>query len=426
MARFSQAFLQGLLQPSYQQGLFEAARGVGQTPGLMRMEQQRQQQLDTIKNITSVSNQGVAAAQAADLGGLNASIKSLQQQAQSAPTVEVANAINDQLTTLQSMVPQTKKMASLNSVNQLEVARQAAKTPEQKREIERIMERVARESGNSTEGILGRTDTEIQTGKTRVEGQIRETFYAIPADKRKEYIRGIEQNGFGEIASILEARELEREADQIKIDEAKTSVELARTPLPTSGLKKRIKSLPDSQEKTDLLDRIEAAESRNIKEGQAFMPGERQRLGDELTSINDGITRAAGREDQANLVVNRQIQDDIRTLQSRRAMITIDDDEVEERAREIRNKKPYGRRGTVKDNLSAARKELLEERQTAIDKQIKVLEATLRGESIDEKDDAEQNTTYTEAQEALINANMKQYNKSREEVIEALTKKGKL
>jgi hypothetical protein len=40
MARFSQAFLQGLLQPTYQQGLFEAARGLGQTPGVMRMQRE--------------------------------------------------------------------------------------------------------------------------------------------------------------------------------------------------------------------------------------------------------------------------------------------------------------------------------------------------------------------------------------------------
>jgi hypothetical protein len=42
MARFSQTFLQGLLEPTYQQGLFEAARGVGQTPGIMRMQQERE------------------------------------------------------------------------------------------------------------------------------------------------------------------------------------------------------------------------------------------------------------------------------------------------------------------------------------------------------------------------------------------------
>jgi len=42
MAKFSQAFLQSLLQPSYQEGLFTAARGIGQAPAL-RMQQQQQQ-----------------------------------------------------------------------------------------------------------------------------------------------------------------------------------------------------------------------------------------------------------------------------------------------------------------------------------------------------------------------------------------------
>jgi hypothetical protein len=44
MARFSQAFLQGLLQPTYQQGLFEAARGLGQTPGIMRMQRREEEE----------------------------------------------------------------------------------------------------------------------------------------------------------------------------------------------------------------------------------------------------------------------------------------------------------------------------------------------------------------------------------------------
>jgi len=42
MAKFSQTFLQSLLQPSYQEGLFTAARGIGQAPAL-RMQQQQQQ-----------------------------------------------------------------------------------------------------------------------------------------------------------------------------------------------------------------------------------------------------------------------------------------------------------------------------------------------------------------------------------------------
>ena len=44
MARFSQTFLQGLLQPTYQQGLFEAAKGLGQTPGIMRIQQQQKEE----------------------------------------------------------------------------------------------------------------------------------------------------------------------------------------------------------------------------------------------------------------------------------------------------------------------------------------------------------------------------------------------
>lgn len=44
MAKFSQAFLQGLLQPSYQQGLFEAAKGLGQTPGIMALNRQQKEE----------------------------------------------------------------------------------------------------------------------------------------------------------------------------------------------------------------------------------------------------------------------------------------------------------------------------------------------------------------------------------------------
>lgn len=42
MAKFSQAFLQGLLQPSYQQGLFTAAQQAGQLPAQMRQIQEEE------------------------------------------------------------------------------------------------------------------------------------------------------------------------------------------------------------------------------------------------------------------------------------------------------------------------------------------------------------------------------------------------
>ena len=43
MAKFSQALLQGLLNPTYQQGLFEAARNVGQAPGIFGLQKKREE-----------------------------------------------------------------------------------------------------------------------------------------------------------------------------------------------------------------------------------------------------------------------------------------------------------------------------------------------------------------------------------------------
>ena len=54
MARFSQTFLQGLLQPSYQQGLFEAAQGLGQTPGIMALNRQQKEDAERMKRMTPV------------------------------------------------------------------------------------------------------------------------------------------------------------------------------------------------------------------------------------------------------------------------------------------------------------------------------------------------------------------------------------
>jgi hypothetical protein len=56
MARFSQTFLQGLLQPSYQQGLFEAARSVGQTPGIMRMEKEEKQEKAKLQSLLTTGD----------------------------------------------------------------------------------------------------------------------------------------------------------------------------------------------------------------------------------------------------------------------------------------------------------------------------------------------------------------------------------
>jgi len=59
MAKFSQTFLQGLLQPSYQEGLFTAARGIGQAPQMRALQQQQQQQRQQLAGIDTNSPEGL-------------------------------------------------------------------------------------------------------------------------------------------------------------------------------------------------------------------------------------------------------------------------------------------------------------------------------------------------------------------------------
>jgi len=59
MAKFSQAFLQGLLQPSYQQGLFTASQQAAQLPAQLQQQKQVQQQKMTIDQAIASGNKGI-------------------------------------------------------------------------------------------------------------------------------------------------------------------------------------------------------------------------------------------------------------------------------------------------------------------------------------------------------------------------------
>lgn len=418
--RLSSAVLGGLARPDFAQ---DAGTAIGQAMLGPENRRKEREKLEAITGIATATNAGVAASQMSDLAGLNKSISDLQSRLAATTDATIASEITKQIGTLQGLVPQTRKGAALNSVNALEAARQAAETPEQARNIENIMERVARESGNSTEGIIGRTDLEIKTQRTREEQAITDNFYAVPKENREAYLKSVEAKGFGQIASILEARELEREADQIKIDEARDNAALSRTPLPVAGLRKRIEALPDSQEKTDLLERIEVAEGQNIKEGETFEPGQRKQLADQLSGINDSITRAAGRQDQARLIVERQTEDEIQRLQRDLTRIKVDDDEVEEEARRLEKDKG-GITTDYKDFMAEARQSLEDKTRRQIQNQINRLRGSPDSNTGGDDTDDE-GAVYTDAQEAKIKANMDANpNKTREEVIAALESKG--
>ena len=141
MAKFSQTFLQGLLQPTYQQGLFDVARSVGQAPAVMGLQRRREEEAAKFKTMGPVDQADYMLSRA----------KTPQQ---------IASA--------QALKSTAVKTGSQTSVANLELARQQALmsgNEEEARRIEGIMKRVAVEGNlGSTvlSGISGKTDKEIK------------------------------------------------------------------------------------------------------------------------------------------------------------------------------------------------------------------------------------------------------------------------
>ena len=136
MAKFSQTFLQGLLQPTYQQGLFDVARNIGQAPAVMGLQRRREEEAAKFKTMGPVDQ--------ADY--MLSGAKTPQQ---------IASA--------QALKSTAVKTGSQTSVANLELARQQALmsgNEEEARRIEGIMKRVA------VEGNLGSTVLSDISGKT--------------------------------------------------------------------------------------------------------------------------------------------------------------------------------------------------------------------------------------------------------------------
>ena len=163
MARFSQAFLQGLLQPSYQQGLFEAARGVGQTPGLMRMEQQRQLRQAEIQQLLQANRNNPA------------ELRKLAQQYSSQGNENIAKAFTTAATAAENRQEQMSRLTAGQYEIQAEINRK--KSEQARRQTEQSVEdravQVAAERGdtqaasNIRRGVLKPADylEEVRTEK---------------------------------------------------------------------------------------------------------------------------------------------------------------------------------------------------------------------------------------------------------------------
>jgi len=302
MAKFSQTFLQGLLQPSYQEGLFTAARQASALPGQLRQQQAQQEQMQKLR--------GMGAVERADY---------MSQAAQTPQQLMAAEAARSKAV----------KQGSLESLRGLEAARQAA-PPEEKRNIEKIMSRVAVQAGVDPSSVIGRTQEELDKELTRElqqarledqkrteqEAAITQAYYAVPEKSREQFEKNAVQAGFGNIIDELKEDKARDQLVELQLSNAKTLAEenaaMRKKPLPVIALEDRINNANiDKELKDQLLSELADVKQPDFNNNGTWNPGERKLAMDSIRSINKAVREEVSRE----VTRKNALRSDIRSLE---------------------------------------------------------------------------------------------------------------
>ena len=303
MAKFSQTFLQGLLQPSYQQGMFTAAQQAAQLPGQLRQQQAQQQEMQKLR--------GMGAVERADFMAGRAKTPEELMQAEATKTAAV-------------------KQSSLESLRGLEAARQAAKTPEEKQHIEQIMSRVAVQAGVDPSTIAGRTQAEqdavaqrelrqIQLSdnqRQQQEAAISQAYYAVPEKSREEFERNASKSGFGNVIDELREDKKRDNLFDLQLSNAATAAAenaaMRKAPLPDSELRARInESNIDPELKDQYISELDDIKQPDFEAGETWNPGERKLAEEAMRSLNTAVRNEVARE----VARKSAIRTDIRRLE---------------------------------------------------------------------------------------------------------------
>jgi hypothetical protein len=291
MAKFSQTFLQSMLQPSYQEGLFTAARGVGAAPGLRRQQQQQEEDMQKLR--------GMGAVERAEFMAQKAKTPQELMKAETAKTSAV-------------------KQGSLESLRGLEAARQAAKTTEEKKRIEQIMSRVAVQAGIDPSTITGRTQTEQDEALRREnakvsseintinleakqreqqENALQEAYFAVPENSRESFEKNVVDAGFGSVIEGVKEEKLRKETANLNytntLQRKQDSDAQKKTELSTSNLSTSIDSSNiDVDLKKNLKERLSRIKQPDFEAGETWNTGDKENAIREFNAVNDLLSRA--------------------------------------------------------------------------------------------------------------------------------------
>lgn len=294
MARFSQAFLQGLLQPTYQQGLFEAARNVGAAPGLFAQEKEREERMKKMAQMGPV-----------DLARFN------EQQA--FKTGDPAKILQAQQVT-QGVVQQRTQQ----SLNQLDAERQRAVQEgniAEAESIEETMEKVASAAGLDPSKITGRTAQQSAIIESQREANFIKAYYSVSPENLDKFVKAAKDAGYGASIQKLEDDRVQRDENNRKIAEGQKDRTM---PLPTTGVESRLKGLP-AELQDDLKQRIADVKALepNFAKGETWTQGGRQNAERQLRAIEDQITQYKVTTLQKLNTTRRQLQGEINSARSR-------------------------------------------------------------------------------------------------------------
>jgi hypothetical protein len=119
MAKFSQQFLANLGRPEMAESLFGLGAAIGGLPGQVKEQRRKQEQLNRYDQIAQMSEQGIASAQSGDVANVTSRIEQLQQARENAKTLEEKQSIEQSILKLQSLLPGAKQVAIGNNAKEL-------------------------------------------------------------------------------------------------------------------------------------------------------------------------------------------------------------------------------------------------------------------------------------------------------------------
>lgn len=294
MARFSQMMLRGMLDPSRAQRYSQVGQSIGQLPGIIGLQRDREERLKKMSQMGPVDLAKFAEQEAMKTGDPTKVLQAKQ--------------------TSQAVIQQRTQQSLDQLDKQRSIALQAGRLADAKT-IEGIMERVATEAGLDPSKITGKTDEQFAQIESQREANFIKAYYSVKPKDLEKFVKAAEEAGYGSVIQKLEDDRIQRDENNRKIEEGKKDRTM---PLPTTGVESRLEGLP-SELQDDLKQRIAdiKALEPNFEKGETWTPGGRQNAERQLLAIENQITDYKVSTLRALNTTKRQLQGRINSARSR-------------------------------------------------------------------------------------------------------------